>query len=264
MMCCMGRVSPIILKEFWVFCIQTLKIFLLSIDVKAVPKGWRWGVHTICGFTILIGDDDNGGCGIKGLWHVHLMILCWDWLSEAQVGPWECWWGVVGVWSWVGGERTIMVCKSVALFVEWVISWEPLEESSSLHAWICVDIASTVDSICWERSYKLNGGDGWFVEVYGVGTLCNSKLNGSSSKIADAMVLATQNLEIWAIFGCIAGRRMLTLGLGWRAIITDAKGALGPHSLEWGMYVYDVHFIHWVEGGWNSWDVWANVVQIES
>jgi hypothetical protein len=45
------------------------------------------------------------------------------------------------------------------------------------------------------------------------------------------------------------GRRMLSDGFGFEDIMAKAKRHLGPHSLECGRYVYDLHFMHFELGG---------------
>jgi len=54
---------------------------------------------------------------------------------------------------------------------------------------------------------------------------------------------------ICAIFSFMYGRRMLSDGFGFEDIMAKAKRHLGPHSLECGRYVYDLHFMHFELGG---------------
>jgi hypothetical protein len=65
------------------------------------------------------------------------------------------------------------------------------------------------------------------------------------------MDVATYHLDNCAMLGSMNGRIIISDGEGWHAIIVSARIDLGPHSLEWGLHVIDLQFIHSKFFGWN-------------
>ncbi len=68
---------------------------------------------------------------------------------------------------------------------------------------------------------------------------------------------AIQVLVIWAISGDMRGISILAFGAGCSPIVAKARRVLGPHSLECGQYVMELHVIHLASGGQNDGSAYA-------
>lgn len=81
--------SPYILKEFCVFCIQILRIFVWSIWGRGVPKGVKWEIKTSFGFEGCQGfvfPELDGMEAVKGLWVAHFVICSRCYLDDVEGG----------------------------------------------------------------------------------------------------------------------------------------------------------------------------------
>lgn len=65
----------------------------------------------------------------------------------------------------------------------------------------------------------------------------------------DMMDFAIHHLDIYEILASMNGRRIVSEGVGWHDITERANMVCGPHSLEWGQYVYELQFIYEASSG---------------
>jgi len=74
-------------------------------------------------------------------------------------------------------------------------------------------------------------------------------MKGVLSKVAEAIVESIHHRKICAMLECMKGSRIASFRCVVKLKTARARRVPGPHSFEYGKYVYLRQFTHWVLGG---------------